>query len=97
MYEKEAYEAFRDAFTEEFQKRLIAARLSLKIEQNEMADRLGCSRAMYPKYENRSPFPLCLFPALMAVTDKPLAYWTMGMPAPPGATFDARRRMMVVR
>jgi len=94
MYEKKAHEAFQDAFTAEFQKRLVKARKELDLEQDDMADRLGVSRSTYPKYETRSPLPLCLFPALIAVTDKPIAYWTMGMPAPPGASFDTRRRMI---
>lgn len=97
MYEKEPYKAFAKAFQREFQRRLVAAREDLKIEQNEMADRLGCSRAMYAKYETRSHLPLALFPALVAITEKPYSYWTVGMPTPPGVKYERGAGLRIAR
>jgi transcriptional regulator with XRE-family HTH domain len=97
MYEKATYKAFENAFKREFQRRLVAARNDLDIEQEEMADRLGCSRLAYPKYETRSHFPLSLLPALIAVTDKPYSYWSVGMPAPPGAKYERSADLRIAR
>jgi DNA-binding XRE family transcriptional regulator len=97
MYEKATYKAFEAAFKREFRRRLVAARKDMGIEQEEMADRLGCSRVSYPKYETRSQLPLTLLPALIAVTDKPYSYWSVGMPAPPGAKYERSADLRIAR
>jgi len=72
-----------ETFKLRFQEQLQAARAKLGISQVAMADLIGCSHSMYPKYETRDHFPLYLLPKLMVETDTPSSYWIYGVPLPP--------------
>lgn len=86
-----------EAFKARFAKQLKATRLEMRRSQPAMAELLGCSPSMYPKYENRDHFPLWLLPQLIRITDKPISYWVYGVPHIPqttGATTPKRLKVV---
>lgn len=66
------------------------------LSQPAMAEKLGCSVSMYPKYENRDHFPLWLLPQLIKITDKPISYWLYGVPHTPIYAASRPSRLKIV-
>lgn len=86
-----------EAFKARFSRQLKATRLEMRLSQPAMANKLGCSESMYPKYENRDHFPLWLLPRLIEVTDKPISYWIYGVPHMPTREKPTPHRLKVVK
>lgn len=85
-------------FKRGFQKRLKETRLELEKSQDEMAEFLGCSKAMYPKYEKRDHYPLHLLPKLIVKTEKPASYWIFGEPSVGSKVVDrVKRKLRVIK
>lgn len=85
-----------EAFKARFARQLKATRLDMRLSQPAMAEKIGCSVSMYPKYENRDHFPLWLLPRLIEVTDKPISYWVYGVPHTPTNQKPTPRRLKIV-